>query len=88
MGKGHVIPGVEQGLMGACVGEKRRIIIPPSLAYGSSGVDGIPPDSTIAFEIDIFEIYIKGSFGYVCAPALLRASVRSSFFSEHHRQPP
>jgi len=62
MGKGHVIPGVEQGLMGACVGEKRRIIIPPSLAYGSSGVDGIPPDSTIAFEIDIFEIYLKGGY--------------------------
>ena len=64
MGRGHVIPGVEKGLLGACVGEKRRIIIPPNLAYGSSG-DGnvIPPDSTIAFEIDIFEIYIKGGAG-------------------------
>ena len=61
MGRRHVIPGVEKGLMGACVGEKRRIIIPPALAYGPNGDGGvIPPDATIAFEIDIFEIYIKG----------------------------
>jgi len=63
MGRGHVIPGVEKGVLGACVGEKRRIIIPPSLAYGASG-DGnvIPPNSTIAFDLDIFEIYIKGGY--------------------------
>lgn len=62
MGRGHVIPGVEKGVLGACIGEKRRIIIPPSLAYGASG-DGsvIPPNSTIAFDLDIFEIYIKGN---------------------------
>ena len=63
MGRRHVIPGVEKGLMGACVGEKRRLIIPPALAYGPNGDGGvIPPDATIAFEIDIFEIYIKGMF--------------------------
>jgi len=63
MGRGHVIPGVERGLLGACIGEKRRLIIPPSLAYGTSGVDGvIPPDATIAFDIDIFEIYIQGGY--------------------------
>jgi len=63
MGRRHVIPGVEKGLMGACVGEKRRIIIPPALAYGPNGDGGvIPPDATIAFEIDIFEIYIKGGY--------------------------
>ena len=62
MGRGHVIPGVEKGVLGACVGEKRRIIIPPHLAYGASGDGGvIPPNSTIAFDLDIFEIFIKGA---------------------------
>ena len=37
IGKGYVIPGMDQGLQGVCIGEKRRIIIPPHLAYGESG---------------------------------------------------
>lgn len=32
-----MITGMDQGLMGVCVGERRRIIIPPHLAYGEEG---------------------------------------------------
>lgn len=33
-----IIPGMEKGLLGMCVGEKRKITIPPHLAYGEAGV--------------------------------------------------
>lgn len=34
---GYVIPGMDQGLLGVCLGERRRVIIPPHLAYGEQG---------------------------------------------------
>lgn len=37
IGKGYVIAGMDQGLLGVCVGERRRITIPPHLAYGEEG---------------------------------------------------
>jgi peptidylprolyl isomerase len=36
-----VIPGFEQGVIGMRVGGKRRLIVPPSLAYGSAGAGSI-----------------------------------------------
>lgn len=37
IGMGYVIAGMDQGLLGICVGERRRVIIPPHLAYGEQG---------------------------------------------------
>lgn len=37
IGKGYIIPGMDQGLQGVCMGERRRVIIPPHLAYGENG---------------------------------------------------
>lgn len=34
---GYVIAGMDQGLLGACTGERRRVIIPPHMAYGEQG---------------------------------------------------
>lgn len=43
LGSGMVIPGWEQGLLGSCEGEERKLKIPPHLGYGESGVgDKIP----------------------------------------------
>ncbi|XP_076029972.1 peptidyl-prolyl cis-trans isomerase FKBP10-like [Oratosquilla oratoria] len=58
LGAGKVIPGWEEGLLEMCVGERRRLIVPPDLAYGSEGAgDGVvPPDSTLIFFIKLFKI--------------------------------
>lgn len=57
LGAGSVIPGWEQGLLGMRTGGKRRLTIPPHLAYGSSGIGGvIPPNATLVFEIEMVEI--------------------------------
>ncbi|MGI8863721.1 MAG: FKBP-type peptidyl-prolyl cis-trans isomerase [Solirubrobacteraceae bacterium] len=53
LGQGSVIPGWDQGLVGMKVGGRRELIIPSSLAYGSSGSGGIPPNSPLVFVVDL-----------------------------------
>lgn len=57
LGAGHVIAGWEKGVVGMCVGEKRKLTIAPSLGYGDEGYgDLIPPKSTLVFEIELMDI--------------------------------
>lgn len=43
-----------------CQGEKRRLVIPPELAYGKNGAgDAIPPDSTLIFETELIKVERK-----------------------------
>ncbi|KAB1225580.1 Peptidyl-prolyl cis-trans isomerase FKBP15-1 [Morella rubra] len=54
LGKGHVIKGWEQGLLGACVGEKRKLKIPSKLGYGYQGSPPtIPGGATLIFETEV-----------------------------------
>ena len=54
LGKGQVIPGWDQGVAGMRVGGRRRITIPPNLAYGKRGAGGvIGPDETLVFVVDL-----------------------------------
>lgn len=63
LGSGKVIKGWEDGMVGMRKGGKRLLIIPPSLAYGTSGLAGrIPPDSTLVFEVEVKRVkFVKDS---------------------------
>jgi peptidylprolyl isomerase len=57
LGKGQVIPGWDQGVQGMKVGGRRRITIPPMLAYGKRGAGGvIGPDETLVFVVDLLAV--------------------------------
>ncbi len=57
LGQNSVIKGWELGLIGMKVGEKRKLTIPPELAYGKNAVGNIiPANSTLIFEIDMVKI--------------------------------
>lgn len=57
LGRGQVIQGWDDGLKGMKVGGRRRITIPPQLAYGKRGAGGvIGPDETLVFVVDLLGV--------------------------------
>lgn len=56
IGHGEVIKGWERGLLDMCIGEARKLTIPPNLAYGNSHIGKIPAGSTLIFETELLGI--------------------------------
>lgn len=60
LGQGAVIPGWDEGLIGATIGERRHLLIGADNAYGEADQGVIPPNSPLAFDVDIVDIQPGG----------------------------
>ncbi|KAB0791279.1 hypothetical protein PPYR_03079 [Photinus pyralis] len=57
LGVGQVIKGWDQGLVDMCIGEKRKLVIPPTLGYGDNGAGNvIPGKATLLFDVELMSI--------------------------------
>jgi len=57
LGGGQVIKGWDEGVVGMKVGGRRRLVLPPSYAYGKRGAGGvIGPDETLVFVVDLLGV--------------------------------
>ena len=57
IGTGQVIPGWDEGIGLLREGDKARLVIPPDLAYGSTGAGGvIPPNAVLLFDVELVSV--------------------------------
>lgn len=90
LGQGQVIQGVDRGLLGMCLGETRRLRVPPHLAYGEAGTERIPPNSILNFEYVLerahpqLTIETKQTEDRLCLSASADSSVIGVDFSAHY----
>uniref|UniRef100_A0A8B9TUQ5 peptidylprolyl isomerase n=1 Tax=Anas platyrhynchos TaxID=8839 RepID=A0A8B9TUQ5_ANAPL len=88
VGVGRLITGMDRGLQGMCVNERRHLIVPPHLGYGSIGVAGlIPPDATLYFDVVMLDIWNKNDklqITTLSKPEHCNRTVENSDFVRYH----
>jgi FKBP-type peptidyl-prolyl cis-trans isomerase len=57
LGRGRVIRGWDEGVLGMREGGKRLLFIPPEFGYGERGAgDDIPPNATLTFQVELINV--------------------------------
>jgi len=56
LGAGQVIRGWEEGVLGMCVTEKRRLFVPPELGYGDQGYGSVPGGAKVYFDLELVDV--------------------------------
>ncbi|KAM7370754.1 hypothetical protein PAMP_010277 [Pampus punctatissimus] len=88
IGEGRLIAGLEKGLQGMCVNERRTITVPPHLAYGSTGAgDVVPKDTTLVFEVHLLDLWNKADLVVtktITTPKDCKRSVMRTDFVRYH----
>lgn len=88
IGEGRLLAGVDKGLQGMCVNERRTVTIPSHLAYGSTGAgDTVPPDTTLVFDIHLLDLWNKADLVVtktITTPKDCRRSVMRTDFVRYH----
>ncbi|XP_039991496.1 peptidyl-prolyl cis-trans isomerase FKBP10 isoform X2 [Xiphias gladius] len=88
IGDGRLIAGMDKGIQGMCVNERRTITVPPHLAYGSTGAgDVVPPDTTLVFDIHLLDLWNKADLVVtktISTPKDCKRSVMRTDFVRYH----
>ncbi|TMS22273.1 Peptidyl-prolyl cis-trans isomerase FKBP10 [Larimichthys crocea] len=88
LGEGRLIAGIDKGLQGMCVNERRKLTVPPHLAYGSTGAgDVVPPDTTLVFDIHLLDLWNKADMVVtktITTPKDCKRSVMRTDFVRYH----
>lgn len=56
LGRGQVIRGWDEGLVGRRAGDRLQLVIPAALGYGATGQGSIPPNATLVFDIEVVSV--------------------------------
>lgn len=65
LGANKVIEGLDEGLRGMCVGEKRQVVVPPHLGHGENGARGVPSSAVLYFELELLDLQKGVPDGYM-----------------------